>query len=47
MNSIFDCSQSKKDHINNYDFKIFDNVRSMTTEIEKLDKEYSLCRNVA
>ena len=47
INNIFDCSQTKKDSINNYDFKIFDDVKSMTTKIENLDKEYSLCRNVA
>lgn len=32
---------------NNYDFKIFDDVEAMVSEIKKKDKIYGLCRNVA
>lgn len=47
IKNIFNCNCKESEIINNYDFKIFDNVDVMINKIRKLDKEYGLCRNVA
>lgn len=47
IKNIFNCNCKEFEPINNYDFKIFDNVDVMINKIKKLDQEYGLCRNVA
>jgi hypothetical protein len=39
VENIFNCSQNKKEIINNYDLKLFDNVFDMTSKITSLNKE--------
>lgn len=47
INNIFDCTQKDFLSINNYDFRLFDDVDKMVKEIKILDKTYGLCRNAA
>ena len=47
INNIFDCNQDKYLEIDNYDFKLFDDVNDMVENIKSLDKKYGLCRNAA
>ena len=47
IENIFNCSQSWKRVVQDYDLKLFDNVNDMVTTIIKLDEKFSLCRNVA
>ncbi len=47
INKIFDCTQISNKPIENYDFKYFDNLSEMITNIKSLDKNIGLCRNVA
>lgn len=47
IENIFNCSQNKKETINNYDLKLYDNIFDMTSKIVSLDNDIWLCRNVA
>ena len=47
IKNIFNCCCSNFEAIQNYDFKIFDDVDLMINRIKKLDQKYGLCRNVA
>lgn len=47
VNNIFNCTQKVKLDMENYDFKLFDNVDDMVNKIKELDKQYGLCRNAA
>ena len=47
INNIFNCTQKEFLNIENYDFKLYDDVNDMVEQIKALDKEYGLCRNAA
>ena len=47
IKNIFNCSQNELLDMENYDFKLFDDVNDMVEKIKLLDKKYGLCRNAA
>ncbi len=47
LKDIWNCKASGYRHIDNYDFKLYDDVNKMVEEIKKKNKDYGLCRNVA
>lgn len=47
IDNIFNCSQESKLEVENYDFKLFNDVDKMINSIKQLDKKYGLCRNAA
>lgn len=47
IENILNCSQNKKENINNYELKLYNNVFNMTSKIIDLNNKYWLCRNVA
>lgn len=47
IDSIFNCNQKTYLEMENYDFKLFDDVNEMVEKIKLLDKKYGLCRNAA
>lgn len=47
IDNIFNCNQSDYLEMDNYDFKMFDDVNEMVVKIKSLDKKYGLCRNAA
>ena len=47
IDNIFNCSQIEYLEMENYEFKLFDDVNNMVESIKKLDKKYGLCRNAA
>lgn len=47
LSSIFNCTQNVKLELDNYDFKIFDDVNNMVEAIKLRDREIGLCRNLA
>ena len=47
INSIFNCNQKEYLEMENYDFKIFDDVNDMVQTIKSLNKKYGLCINAA
>ncbi len=47
IDNIFSCNQKVYLEIENYDFKLFDDVNDMVEKIKSLDKKYGLCRNAA
>ena len=47
LNDIFNCNQKDFLEMDNYDFKLFDDVDDMVNKIKALDKKYGLCRNAA
>jgi DUF2075 family protein/predicted GIY-YIG superfamily endonuclease len=47
ITNIFDCNQDEMLEMDNYDFKLFDNVNEMVQSIISLDSKYGLCRNAA
>lgn len=44
---IFNGRPEKFEPVMNYDFRLFDDVDEMVSEIKRLNEEYGLCRNVA
>ena len=47
IKNIFNCTQQEYLPMENYDFKLFDDVNDMVESIKSLDKQYGLCRNAA
>lgn len=47
LKDIFSGTLKKKRHIENYDFKMFDDVDEMVRSIKNLNKKYDLCRTAA
>jgi len=47
LNELFTCDCKEAKQIENYDFKLFDDVDEMIDSIKQLNKELGLCRNVA
>lgn len=47
LQDVLSCNAVEKQSIENYDFRIFDDVSEMTNLIKKLDNEIGLCRTVA
>lgn len=47
IKSILNCAATGFQKIENYDFKIFDNVDRMVCAIKELDNEYGLCKTLA
>ena len=47
LKDIWNCKASKFRHIDNYDFKIYDDAGKMVEDIRRLNEEYGLCRTVA
>lgn len=47
INNIFNCNQLQYLEMDNYEFKLFDDVDEMVSKIKELDKKYGLCRNAA
>ncbi len=47
VNDLLNCSSVNKETIDNYDFKLFENIDDMITSIKECDKLFGLSRNVA
>lgn len=47
LNSIFNCEAKEYIEMDNYDFKLFDDVNDLVESIKILDKKFGLCRNAA
>lgn len=47
IKNIFNCTQQEFLPMENYEFKLFDDVNDMVESIKSLDKQYGLCRNAA
>jgi uncharacterized protein len=47
LKAIFSCSASSYKKIEDYEFRLFDDVDVMINAIKELDKKYGLCRNAA
>jgi hypothetical protein len=47
LKGLFAGTINSKTHFNNYDFKLYDDVDRMITEIKALNDEYGLCRTAA
>jgi uncharacterized protein len=47
IENIFSCTQKEYLDMEDYDFRLFENVNDMVTSIQNLDKIYGLCRNAA
>lgn len=47
VKNILNCSVTKIVNVDNYDFKMYDNVADLITDIRKLDQKYGLSKTVA
>ncbi len=47
IDKIFKCEQVESHKINNYDFRLFDDIKLMENEIRQKNQEMGLCRLVA
>ncbi|MBQ9074572.1 MAG: DUF2075 domain-containing protein, partial [Mogibacterium sp.] len=47
LKAIWSCKATRHLSIDNYDFKMYDDVDKMVEDIKKLNKEYGLCRSAA
>ncbi len=47
LTAVFECTCESPKRIDNYDFRIFDDVDDMVQSIKHLDSKIQLCRNVA
>lgn len=47
LDKILKCTIDRKELIQNYDIKVFDDPNEMIDEIKALNEKYGLCRNVA
>ncbi len=47
LKNIIECRNPSPAQINNYDFKLYDNVDDMVNEIKTKNNEFGLCRTVA